>query len=79
MKAVRIHQYGDKSVLRYEDAPMPLCGADDVLIRIIASSATRLTGRFACMPWATMRITSRWARRCIRARMLRVTAPMPSL
>ena len=38
MKAVRIHNYGDASVLRYEDAPMPQCGVDDVLIRVIASS-----------------------------------------
>jgi NADPH:quinone reductase-like Zn-dependent oxidoreductase len=38
MKAVRIHNYGDKSVLQYEDAPMPQCGADDVLIRVVASS-----------------------------------------
>lgn len=38
MKAVRIHSYGDASVLVYEEAPMPLCGADDILIRVIASS-----------------------------------------
>lgn len=38
MKAVRIHAYGDASVLRYEDAPMPAVGDDDVLIRVIGTS-----------------------------------------
>ncbi|WP_028454616.1 NADP-dependent oxidoreductase [Chitinilyticum litopenaei] len=38
MKAVRIHAYGDRSVLRYEDAPLPECGDDDVLIRVIAAA-----------------------------------------
>jgi len=38
MKAVRIHQYGGSAVLRYEDAPMPTCAADEVLIRVIGSS-----------------------------------------
>ncbi len=34
MKAVRFHEYGEASVLRYEDAPDPEVGADDVLIRV---------------------------------------------
>lgn len=38
MKAVRIHAYGDASVLRFEDAPMPVCRAGDLLIRVIGSS-----------------------------------------
>lgn len=38
MKSVRIHEYGDTSVLHFEDAPMPECAADDVLIRVIGSS-----------------------------------------
>lgn len=38
MKAVRIHEYGDESVLRFEDAPRPVCAADDVLIRVVGSS-----------------------------------------
>ncbi|CAN5604606.1 NADP-dependent oxidoreductase [soil metagenome] len=38
MKAVRIHAYGDASVLRYEDAPMPTLGDDDVLVRVVGSS-----------------------------------------
>jgi NADPH:quinone reductase-like Zn-dependent oxidoreductase len=42
MKAVRIHAYGDSSVLRYEDAPLPQFGADEVLIRVIGSSVNPL-------------------------------------
>ena len=38
MKAIRIHEYGDASVLRYEDAPMPTVQPDDVLIRVVATS-----------------------------------------
>ena len=38
MKAIRIHQYGDRSVLRYEEAPLPEIAADDVLVRIVATS-----------------------------------------
>lgn len=38
MKAVRIHAYGGIDVLKYEDAPMPTVAANDVLIRVVASS-----------------------------------------
>jgi NADPH:quinone reductase-like Zn-dependent oxidoreductase len=34
VKAVRFHEYGEASVLRYEDAPDPEVGTDDVLIRV---------------------------------------------
>jgi NADPH:quinone reductase-like Zn-dependent oxidoreductase len=34
MKAVRIHTYGDVSVLRYENAPLPEIQADEVLIQV---------------------------------------------
>ena len=37
-KAVRIHQFGGPEVLAYEDAPMPHLNADDVLVKIHASS-----------------------------------------
>ena len=37
-KAVRIHQYGNAEVLSYEDAPMPVIKADEVLVKIHASS-----------------------------------------
>lgn len=38
MKAVRIHEYGDADVLRYEDADKPQIQSDDVLIRVAAAS-----------------------------------------
>ena len=38
MKAVRIHEYGDSSVLRYEDAPRPTLQDGDVLVRVHATS-----------------------------------------
>lgn len=38
MKAVRIHEYGNAEVLRYEDAPDPVCADDEVVIRVIGTS-----------------------------------------
>ncbi|SNY72302.1 NADP-dependent oxidoreductase [Paractinoplanes atraurantiacus] len=38
MKAVRFHEYGDSSVLRYEDVERPVPGAGQVLIRVAATS-----------------------------------------
>lgn len=38
MKAVRVHEYGGPEVLKYEDAPRPQAGPDEVLIRVHASS-----------------------------------------
>lgn len=38
MKAVRIHSYGGRDVLRYEEAPRPVPGEGEVVIRVIASS-----------------------------------------
>jgi NADPH:quinone reductase-like Zn-dependent oxidoreductase len=38
MKADRIHSYGGKEVLTYEDAPTPQVGQAEVLVRIAASS-----------------------------------------
>jgi NADPH:quinone reductase-like Zn-dependent oxidoreductase len=37
MKAVRIHEYGDAGVLKYEDAAVPEIGPDGVLIRVRAA------------------------------------------
>jgi NADPH:quinone reductase-like Zn-dependent oxidoreductase len=34
MKAVRIHEYGNSSVLQYEDVPIPSIKPDEVLIRV---------------------------------------------
>jgi NADPH:quinone reductase-like Zn-dependent oxidoreductase len=38
MKAVRIHAYGDREVLFYEDTPCPEYGSDEVMVRIAATS-----------------------------------------
>ena len=38
MKAARIHAYGASTEIRIEDAPIPPLNADDVLIRVVATS-----------------------------------------
>jgi NADPH:quinone reductase-like Zn-dependent oxidoreductase len=38
MKAVRHHEYGDESVLRYEDADRPSAGPGQVVIRVAATA-----------------------------------------
>ncbi|UMB69531.1 NADP-dependent oxidoreductase [Mycobacterium paraterrae] len=38
MKAVRYHQYGASDVLRYEDAPHPVPGAQQVVVKVAATS-----------------------------------------
>jgi NADPH:quinone reductase-like Zn-dependent oxidoreductase len=38
MKAARIHEYGDASVIRYEEVPRPAPGPGEVLIRVAATS-----------------------------------------
>ncbi len=42
VKAIRIHEDGGPEVLRYEDAPDPEPGTDDVLISLRAASLNRL-------------------------------------
>jgi zinc-binding alcohol dehydrogenase/oxidoreductase len=42
VKAVRIHEDGGPDVLRYEDAPDPEPGADDVLVELRAASLNHL-------------------------------------
>jgi NADPH:quinone reductase-like Zn-dependent oxidoreductase len=42
MKAIRIHEDGGPEVLRYEDAPDPEPGPDDILIHLRAASLNRL-------------------------------------
>ncbi|MDG6925175.1 MAG: zinc-binding dehydrogenase [Nitrososphaerota archaeon] len=42
MKAVRFHQYGGTEVLKYEDAPDPVRGHDQVLVRVKACALNRL-------------------------------------
>jgi NADPH:quinone reductase-like Zn-dependent oxidoreductase len=36
MKAVRIHAFGNSGVLKYEDAPEPAIGPDEVLVKVFA-------------------------------------------
>lgn len=38
MKAVRIHSYGGPDVLVCEDAPRPVAGPGEVLVRVTATS-----------------------------------------
>jgi NADPH:quinone reductase-like Zn-dependent oxidoreductase len=44
MKAVRFHEYGDPGVLRYEDVGQPTPGADEVRIRVAATSFNGVDG-----------------------------------
>src|SRR3954469_452257 len=44
MKAVRFHEYGDPSVLRYEDVEQPVPGAGEVRIRVAATSFNAVDG-----------------------------------
>src|SRR5262245_48240235 len=37
MKAIRIHAYGDASVLSYEDAPRPIPADNEVLVHVHAA------------------------------------------
>ena len=37
MKAIRIHAYGGLEVMQLEDAPVPSCGASDLLVRVVAA------------------------------------------
>jgi NADPH:quinone reductase-like Zn-dependent oxidoreductase len=38
MKAVRFHEYGDPTVLRYEDVEQPVPGAGEARLRVVATS-----------------------------------------
>lgn len=38
MKAVRIHAYGDRSVLQFGDAPKPAIAPDEALVRVVAAA-----------------------------------------
>jgi len=44
MKAMRFHEYGDPSVLRYEDVEQPVPGPGQVLIRVAATSFNGVDG-----------------------------------
>jgi hypothetical protein len=40
MKSVRIHEYGGRETLRYEESPMPQMSNQDVLVKVIAAPVT---------------------------------------
>ena len=42
MKAVRFHEHGGPDVLRYEDAPDPICQPDGVVVRVRACALNHL-------------------------------------
>src|SRR4051794_31021346 len=42
MKAIVVHQYGGPEVLKYEDAPDPVAGPGQVLLRVAAASINPL-------------------------------------
>ncbi|GHF70730.1 NADPH:quinone reductase-like Zn-dependent oxidoreductase [Amycolatopsis bartoniae] len=44
MKAVRFHEYGEPSVLRYEDVALPVPGAGEVRVRVAATSFNSVDG-----------------------------------
>ncbi len=44
MKTVRFHEYGDPTVLRYEDVEQPVPGAGQVLVRVAATSFNGVDG-----------------------------------
>ena len=37
MKSIRIHAYGGPEHMQLDDAPVPSCGANDVLVRVVAA------------------------------------------
>ena len=37
MKAIRIHAYGGPEQMQLDDSPVPACGANDVLVRVVAA------------------------------------------
>lgn len=65
MKAIRIHGYGDVETLRYEDAPLPEPGPEDVRIRVHAAGVNPVdwkirAGYLASMVPHEMPLTLGW-------------------
>jgi NADPH:quinone reductase-like Zn-dependent oxidoreductase len=51
MKAVRIFECGDVSVLKYADYPMPEVGPRDLLVRVLATSVSRWDVLYRAGTW----------------------------
>lgn len=41
MKAIVLRQYGGPEVLQFEDVPTPICGAEDILVSVVATALNR--------------------------------------
>ena len=41
MKAIRLHEFGGPDVLRYEDAPKPVAGPGEVIVRVHVPGRTQ--------------------------------------
>ena len=46
MKAIRIHAYGGPEQIQLDDAPVPACGANDVLVRVVAAGVNPVDWKF---------------------------------
>ena len=51
MKAVRIHAYGDNSVIQFEDAPKPEVKADEALVRVVAAAVNPIDWKIRQGHW----------------------------
>jgi NADPH:quinone reductase-like Zn-dependent oxidoreductase len=61
MKAVRLFEYGEVSVLRYGDYPRPACGQRDVLVRVLAKTISNVDLKFRRGDMAHVRLPGRGA------------------
>jgi NADPH:quinone reductase-like Zn-dependent oxidoreductase len=53
MKAVRIFEHGDTSVLRFDEYPLPTLAGDEVLVRVLATSVSRWDVTYRAGAWNT--------------------------
>lgn len=61
MKAVRLFEYGDASVLRHGDYPLPECGPRDVLVRVLATTISGFDVKYRRGDMAHVRLPGRGA------------------
>src|SRR5881394_3233401 len=63
MKAVRIHEFGGVDKLKYEDAPKPAPGDDDLLVRVHAAGVNPVDAKVrsgAFRAFGTLPMTLGW-------------------